>query len=78
MQIDKAGTGEDCQIAVETSSPRIDRPLSRGKASAVGSFGVGDREPGSPVVYNEASRVRWARGYSDWISSRSISSEAVS
>ena len=34
-----AGTGYDCQTAVETASPRSVRPLSSGKASAVGSSG---------------------------------------
>ena len=33
------GTGYDCHVEVETSSPRIDRPLSNGRASAVGSLG---------------------------------------
>ena len=33
------GTGVDCQYEVVTSSPRIDRPLFSGRASAVLLFG---------------------------------------
>ena len=36
---ESAGTGDDCQTEVVTSSPRIWRPLSSGSASAVLSLG---------------------------------------